>query len=86
MNTKLDENVDKDFKTWFDGNIIWSYFDSAYPWTRLGYTYDWSDNGTKYGLSEFLINKNAEAQVAFIESTQEFVTQLADDSFTDLAE
>ena len=36
--------------------------------------------------SEFLINKNAEAQVAFIESTQEFVTQLADDSFTDLAE
>ncbi len=55
-------------------------------WTRLGYTYDWADNGRKYGLSEFLINKNAKAQVAFIESTQEFVTQLADDRFTDLAE
>ena len=32
------QNTDKEYKEWFDGNIIWSYFDSQYPWTRLGYT------------------------------------------------
>lgn len=77
MDTKFDEDADEDFKEWFDGNIIWSYFDSAYPWTRLGYTYDWAGNGTEYGLTEFLVNQGAEVEVAFTESTETFLSRLA---------
>lgn len=76
MYTSFDDAVDEKFKAWFDGNIIWSYFDSAYPWTRLGYTYDWANNGAEYGLSEFLINQGAEVQVAFTQSTDEFLASL----------
>ncbi len=61
------------YKEWFDGNIIWSYFDSQYPWTRLGYTYDWSGGKTDYGLSEFLILKDAPANVEFTLSNEEFM-------------
>lgn len=77
MTNAFDDTVDEAFRTWFDGNIIWSYFDSAYPWTRLGYTYDWADNGTEYGLTEFLVNHNAEVEVAFTERTDAFLTRLA---------
>ncbi|GHV82849.1 hypothetical protein AGMMS50212_01890 [Spirochaetia bacterium] len=73
---KLPADVEPDFKEWFNGNIIWSYFDSAYPWTRLGYTYDWADNGTEYGLSEFLIRKGATVQVEWTKTTGEFVVWL----------
>ncbi len=66
------------YKTWFDRNIIWSYFDSAYPWTRLGYTYDWADNGSEYGLSEFLIRKNAVVEIEFTLATHEFITWLGE--------
>lgn len=68
-----DEAFDEMYKTWFDGNIIWSYFDSAYPWTRLGYTYDWADNGTAYGLSEFLIFSGANATVEYTYSVADFI-------------
>ncbi len=61
------------YMSWFDGNIIGSYFDSAYPWTRLGYTYDWADNGEEYGLSEFLILDGANVEVEFTKTTEEFV-------------
>lgn len=77
MDTEFNKDVDPNFKTWFDGNIVWSYFDSAYPWTRLGYTYDWAGNGTKYGLSEFLVNQKAQVQVAFTESTDAFLQELS---------
>lgn len=67
------EEFDGMYKSWFDGNIIWSYFDSAFPWTRLGYTYDWADNGTEYGLSEFLVFSGAEAKVEYTYNIDEFV-------------
>lgn len=68
-----DEEFDKMYKSWFDSNIIRSYYDGAYPWTRLGYTYDWADNSTEYGLSEFLIFSGADATVAYTYSTEDFV-------------
>ena len=68
-----DEEFDANYKSWFDGNIIWSYFDSAFPWTRLGYTYDWADNGTEYGLTEFLIFSGAHAKVEYTYSVDDFV-------------
>ncbi|GHU57398.1 hypothetical protein FACS1894133_0680 [Clostridia bacterium] len=73
---KLPEDVDPAFKTWFEGNIIWSYFDSWYPWTRLGYTYDWGNPGKEYGLSEFLIRKDATVTVEFTKTTDEFLSWL----------
>lgn len=70
------EEVDESFKTWFDQNILSSYYYGSYPWTRLGYTYDWADNGKEYGLTEFLIKKNAEMEVAFTDTTEEFLQRL----------
>ena len=71
-----EETVDETYKTWFDGNILSSYYYGAYPWTRLGYTYDWADNGTDYGLTEFLVSQGAEVEVAFTETTEAFLTRL----------
>lgn len=68
--------VDGEFKSWFDQNILDSYYYGSYPWTRLGYTYDWADNGKEYGLTEFLIKKGAQAEVAFTETTDEFLQRL----------
>ena len=64
------------FKEWFDDNIIGSYYDSEYPWTRLGYTYDWSGDDDEYGLTEFLILSGTETEVAFTETTEEFLQRL----------
>lgn len=72
------EEVDESFKAWFDQNILDSYYYGSYPWTRLGYTYDWADNGKEYGLTEFLIKKDAQAEVAFTETTDEFLQRLCD--------
>lgn len=71
-----EEEVDESFKTWFDQNILSSYYYGNYPWTRLGYTYDWADNGKEYGLTEFLIKRNAEMEVAFTDTTEEFLQRL----------
>lgn len=76
MTTSFDENVDTDFKEWFDGNILGSYFDGAYPWTRLGYTYDWADNDTEYGLTEFLVLDKAEITVEFTDTAAEFIDRI----------
>lgn len=76
MTTSFDENVDTDFKEWFDENILGSYFDGAYPWTRLGYTYDWADNDTEYGLTEFLVLDKAEVTVEFTDTTAEFIDRI----------
>ena len=73
---QLPEDVDEEYKQWFDENIIWSYFDSWYPWTRLGYTYDYADNGTEYGLSEFLVNQNSTVDVEFTYTVDEMVEYL----------
>lgn len=78
MKTTLDKNVDENFKSWFDGNIVWSYFEGDYPWTRLGYTYDWGNEDSEYGLSEFLIAKDAVVEVEFTKTTKEFIQYLQD--------
>lgn len=68
----------EEFKAWFDSNIIWSYFESDYPWTRLGYTYDWSAGSGEYGLSEFLIRKDAVTHVEFTLTIDEFLDWLSE--------
>lgn len=68
---------DPEYKEWFDGNIIYSYFESDYPWTRLGYTYDWSGGGSEYGLTEFLIFDGSKTEIEFTYTTDEFVDWLA---------
>lgn len=70
------EEVDEAFRAWFDQNILDSYYYGSYPWTRLGYTYDWADNGEEYGLTEFLIKPGAEVEVAYTETTDEFLSRL----------
>lgn len=77
MPTALGADTTDEYRTWFDGNILWSYFDSAYPWTRLGYTYDWADNGTEYGLTEFLVLSGAEVTVEYTEPIDTFIERLA---------
>lgn len=76
MVNSFDEGVDKKFQKWFDENTLNSYFYGSYPWTRLGYTYDWADNGTEYGMTEFIVNSGAETEVAFTETTEEFLERL----------
>lgn len=76
MKNGYDQITDPDYRTWFDGNIIYSYFESEYPWTRLGYTYDWSGGDSAYGLTEFLIADGSGAEIAFTYSTEDFVAWL----------
>ena len=76
MENGYDQITDPAYQTWFDGNIVYSYFESEYPWTRLGYTYDWSGGDSVYGLTEFLIADGSEAEIAFTCSTEEFVAWL----------
>lgn len=73
MAASFAEKPGKEFHTWFNGKIIESYYEGRAPWTRLGYTYDWADNGRKYGLTEFLIQKDAPVTVAFTKTTREFL-------------
>lgn len=77
METEFGEEPDEEFKEWFDENILWSYFYGTSPWTRLGYTYDWADNGTEYGMTEFIVGQDAQVEVAFTETTQEFLDGLS---------
>ncbi|MEA5083567.1 MAG: hypothetical protein VB018_05360 [Lachnospiraceae bacterium] len=67
---------DDEYLNWFNNNIKLSYEDSSFPWTRLGYTYDWADNGTEYGLSEFIIKKGSDVEVAYTLPTKEFFKSL----------
>ncbi|MCM1023698.1 MAG: hypothetical protein NC395_06525 [Prevotella sp.] len=76
MTNAFGENADEEFKAWFDGNILWSYYYGGYPWTRLGYTYDWADNGAEYGLTEFIVENGAEVTVEFTETTEEFIERI----------
>jgi len=55
-------SVSADYATWFDNNIIYSYYrpltsatDYYYPWTRLGYTYDWAPDAKEVGMSEYVL-------------------------------
>ncbi len=71
-----DKLPEGEYKDWFDGNILWSYFASDYPWTRLGYTYDWSGGKSEYGLTEFVIYDSSRTEIAFTYTTDEFVRWL----------
>ncbi len=79
FNTNIHENkmtlsldTDEAFYTWFDENEKYSYENHRYPWTRLGYTYDWADNSREYGLTEFIIKKDAPFTVEKTYSNEEF--------------
>lgn len=76
MPLALGEDITDEYRDWFEGNIIWSYFDSDYPWTRIGYTYDWADNGAEYGLTEFLVLPGAEVTVEYTDTIDEFIERL----------
>ena len=76
MEIGYDQMTDSEYQTWFDDNILYSYFESEYPWTRLGYTYDWSGGDSEYGLTEFLIADGSQAEIAFTCLTEDFVAWL----------
>lgn len=69
----LENTISDDYKQWFYGNIIGSYFSGAYPWTRLGYTYDWSKDSGEYGVTEFLVQPNSQVDIEFTKSLDEFI-------------
>lgn len=73
MATSFQEEPSDDFHTWFNGNIISSYYEGAYPWTRLGYTYDWGNKEDEYGLTEFLIKEKAPVTIEFTKTTEDFI-------------
>jgi hypothetical protein len=79
--TSLPRGVDPAFRKWFNDNIIRSYLEGAYPWTRLGYTYDWAQKGKAYGLSEFLVRKDATVTVEFTKTIDEFLKWLDEQNF-----
>lgn len=70
-------NVSSDYVTWFNNNIISSYYPtngkSKYPWTRLGYTYDWGNPMHKIGLSEFVIKKNSKVIIKSKQSIKDYI-------------
>lgn len=76
MTVSLPEDTPEEYREWFNGNIIWSYFDSSYPWTRMGYTYDWAPDSGEYGLTEFLVCPGAEAEIEYTDSIDAFIGRL----------
>ena len=86
MTDSFSEDVDADYKAWFDANIISSYYDGEYPWTRLGYTYDWADNGQAYGLSEFIVKQDSDVKVAYTVELDEMIQKLEDNTWNPEAE
>ena len=86
MTDSFSEDVDADYKEWFDANIISSYYDGEYPWTRLGYTYDWADNGQAYGLSEFIVKQDSDVKVAYTVELGEMIQKLEDNTWNPEAE
>lgn len=69
---------DEAFKTWFHnwfGETQSKYKRASAKrlWTRLGYTYDWSGESPAYGLSEFIVVKDAEVLVNFTKANKAFM-------------
>jgi hypothetical protein len=67
------DSTTPDYKTWFNNNIVYSYFPERYPWTRLGYTYDWGNSESHFGLSEFVIKQNSLVTVESVTKTLEYL-------------
>lgn len=68
-----------DYKTWFNANIIYSYYPerdgTPYPWTRLGYTYDWGNENSEVGLSEFVVKEESQIIVKSLETLEEYLAK-----------
>ncbi len=62
-----------EYKTWFNGNIIYSYFPERFPWTRLGYTYDWGNSNSYIGLSEYVLKQNSIGTVKSVSSITDYL-------------
>lgn len=71
----LDPSESAEYKEWFEGNILYSYFKDAYPWTRIGYTYDWAFDSQEYGLTEFLLKKGVHIKVERTLSVADFAKE-----------
>ena len=69
----LPASATTEYKEWFNGNIIYSYYPPRYPWTRLGYTYDWGNPDSQVGLSEFVIKQNALVEVKSVTPTVDYL-------------
>ena len=52
-------SANPEYKEWFNGNIIYSYYPERFPWTRLGYTYDWGNPVSHVGLSEYVLKQGS---------------------------
>lgn len=79
----FDEDVSENamwFKNWFDETRAEAYKrEGGFPWTRLGYTYDWGrTDGSKYGLTEFIVREGAEIEVKFTRATKGFLAWTKD--------
>jgi hypothetical protein len=67
-----------DYDTWFNNNIIYSYYAPLgpsghhYPWTRLGYTYDWAPGSSHVGLSEYVLDDSSGIWVEEDETAADF--------------
>ncbi len=70
-------NADSVYISWFDNNILGSYFaapnKTKYPWTRLGYTYNWGNSNSEIGLSEFVLKQNSTIIIKSVSSAEEYL-------------
>lgn len=66
------DDVSVEYEAWFNDLLANSYGTDDYPWTRLGYTYDWGNPTSEEGLSEFVIEKNADVIVKGIYGNEEY--------------
>ncbi len=71
------------FKKWFkETSAAVDASEGGFVWTRLGYTYDWGNvDGSKYGLTEFIVRDGAELEVKFTRSTKGFLNWIKDRKF-----
>ena len=63
-----------EYKEWFNGNIIYSYYPERFPWTRLGYTYDWGNPLSPVGLSEYVLKQGSMATVKSVASITDYLS------------
>lgn len=75
----LVSGVTPSYTTWFDNNIIYSYYrplqsatDYYYPWTRMGYTYDWNPEAKEVGLSEYVLQASSGIWVERVSTASQF--------------
>ncbi len=71
---RFPDNATDEHIEWYNNQILESYFqEQKYPWTRLGYTYDWGKLNDEVGLSEFVIQHEAEVRVERLVKFDEYL-------------